>query len=150
MKGLAPDEGADGVEAAVEVQRGEHCFQGRGEDGVPGTAAAPVLAPAEAEGSGKVEPLRPVGEGAARDQLRASLGQGTGSLVRRGRPQEVGDYQPQNRVTQEGQALVVAGRGMLVGPGGMGQGLAQEVGDEEPVTEPVLQGGERIVRRQPR
>ena len=150
MKGLAPDEGADGIQAGVEIECAHHRLQGGGEDGLPGSAAALVLPSAEPKSLGEVEPARPRREGTAGDELRPAPGQGADLLVRGGCPQKVGDHEAQDRVTEEGQALVVVRGGMLVSPGGMGQRLAQELPVEEAVAQPVLEAGERIGRRQPR
>jgi hypothetical protein len=68
----------------------------------------------------------------------------------------LGHHEPEDGVAHEGQRLVVAGAGMLVHPGAVGERLPQEIAIREGMPQPRLErvhGGSRVesrARRGPR
>ena len=89
----------------------------------------------------QLEPLGVVGEGGAADQLRLELGKLALRQLGVALVEPLGRDQPEHRVAQELQPLVVLRHPLLVGEGAVGQGELQQVQPLEAVPEALLEGG---------
>jgi hypothetical protein len=117
--GLAHDaaagEGSDGVEPAVEEERGQHCLHGIGKDGAFAAEAAALLAAAEAQVAPEIDGGGHLGHVLAADQLGAHAGQLALLPLGVGLEESLGDDQAKDGVAEELEALVVfSGRGFGV------------------------------------
>ena len=135
------DEGAGGVESAVEVEGGDDGFEGVGEQGGLLAAAALLFSAAEAEVSAEVDAGGDFAEMTAADEGGAEAGELAfargGEAVEEG----FGDGQAEDGVAEELELLVVGG-GVgervgfgLVGEGAVGESPGEEFGALEAVVE---------------
>ena len=120
------DQRRRGVRAAGQVDRADHGLGRVREDrGLVATPGA-LLAASEQQVGPEVETARDVGEGSHVDDGGAQLGQLALGLVGVGAIEGVGDDEPQHRVAQELQALVVGQAAVLVGVRPVRQGTRQQ------------------------
>ena len=114
---LAADEGGGGGEAAVEIDGGDHGFEGVGEDGGLAAAAVAILTAAEAKEAAELEAACDAGEVIAADDGGAEAGEvaflGGGELAQEG----LGGGEAEDGITEEFELLVVdeagGGRGFF-------------------------------------
>ena len=103
------DEGAGGVEAAIEVEGGDDGFEGVGEQGGLAAAAALFFAATEAEERAEVDAGGDLAEVAAADEGGAETGQfalaGGGEATEEG----FGDDEAEDGVADELELFVVGG-----------------------------------------
>src|SRR5829696_3480849 len=100
------DELGGGLEAAVEVHRGDDRLHCVGEDRRLGPPTGRVLALAQAQGRAETELLRDVGERLGTDHRRAELGQLALGELRVLLVREAGDHESEHRVAEEFEPLV--------------------------------------------
>ncbi|OLE38812.1 MAG: hypothetical protein AUG00_04365 [Candidatus Rokubacteria bacterium 13_1_20CM_2_70_7] len=133
---------AGGVEAAVEVDGAKDRLQRRGQNGLARASARRLFAAPQPESGPQLQVRRPAGQVGAGDQRRA-LGRQHADRRLRIRGQEVlGHDQRQGRIAEQRQRLVVGGRRVLVGKGGVGQRALEKGGIVEVVAEPSLEPGD--------
>ena len=125
------DEGAGGVEAAVEIEGGDDGFEGVGEKSGLSAAAALLFAAAEAKERAEVDAGGDLAEMAAADERGAEAGEfalaGAGETAE----ERFGDDEAEDGVADELKLLVVGrgvGKGLgigLVGERAVGEGPGQ-------------------------
>ncbi len=140
------DEGAGGVEAAVEVEGGDDGFEGVGEQGGLSAASALLFAAAEAQERAEVDAGGDFAEMAAADEGGAEAGEFALARGREAAEEGFGDGEAEDSVADELKLLVVGGGvgerlGVgLVGEGAMGEGPGEELGPLEAMIEERTQG----------
>ena len=116
------------LHAAIQKRRGDDGFHGICQNGLPGPAAALLLAVAQEQVFTQMDLLGNAGQRGLADHIRPHSGQFPFGAVRE-IPVKVIRYQhSQNAVSQEFQPLIAeqAVVPTLVGIGGMGQGILQK------------------------
>ena len=133
------DQGAGGLQTAVEEHSTDHGFERTGEERLFVAPPGTLLAMAEPEGRTELQ-----APGAARERLRAhDPGLDARKVAfrrqRSAAEEPAGGDQTEHRVAQELEALVVLLQPLFVGEGGVGQGLLEQRAILEPVAEPLLE-----------
>jgi hypothetical protein len=141
------DEGAGGVEAAIEIERGDDGFEGVGEERGFTAASALLFSAAEKKKRAELDAGGDLAEMAAADQGGAETGElafaGVGETEEKG----FGDGQTENGVAYELKLLVVGGWVLegfgfgLVGEGTVSESPGEELGTVEAVIEEFLNAG---------
>ena len=150
LDNVALDEGARGVEPAVEVERGDDGLESVGEECRLLATTALLFATAEAKQGSKADALGNVAEVAAADEGGAKACEFALAGVGEALIEAFGDDETQHGVADELKLLVIAGRGGgsfgvgLVGQRAVGEGECEELGLAEAMVE---EGRERVARR---
>ena len=138
---VALDEGASGVETAVEVKSSDDGFESVGEQRGLLTTAALLFAAAEAKHGSEADAFGDVAEVTAADERGTEAGKFALACVWESAVEAVGDRETEDGVADELQLLVVGGgsRGSvgvgLVGEGAVSEGEGKELGTPEAVVE---------------
>ena len=124
-------------ESAVQEHCRQHCFHGIGQDGGTTAAAAGILALAQLQVASQIPLLGHQHQTALADQVGTDAGQVAFGQVGEGAVEVVGHDHAQHGVAQKFQAFVAADAAqvVLVGVGAVGQGMIQQLGILELVSQ---------------
>jgi hypothetical protein len=141
------DEPPRDLEPAVEVEGRDHRLEGvRPKSALP-PAPGLLLAASQNELEGKAQALGPGSEARRRHEVGPGLA--LQAFVPVGIPpmEEVRDHEPEDRVPEELEGLVVPdlSRGILVRAARVGEGLVEDLEIDEVVAEEYLQGSQPLL-----
>ena len=127
------------VQAAVQIERRDHCLHGVRQNAVHGAQRRVAPVRRNREKAAEIEITGHPRQRLHADQLREPAGDFSLGLAGKPFQELFGNDQAQHPVAQEFQALVgVAGAG---GAAGVREGAAQQAGSGKPVSQPPLQFG---------
>ena len=128
-RGKADDPFTRRLPADIEVDRAGDSLERLGQEGRPAAPSAGGFALPQQQVVAEVQAAGEAGQAGGRHDRRATGGQDTLVVIGVTGEEGVRDRQVDDRVTEEFEAFVVAGRvlGMLVKPAGVDQGLAEQV-----------------------